>query len=196
VSDERADVEVRARAAADEQRWSEALTFAIRGYGEEVLGYLVAMTRNETDANDAFSLFAEDLWKGLPRFRWECTLRTWAYGLARHALARIRRDPHRKRAVPMSDAHLAGLVEEMRSRTQTFLRTETRDKVAKLRAELDPDDQTLLILRLNRKLAWRDIALVLDPDTTAADVEKRAAALRKRFERLKTDLKARAGTSG
>ena len=192
MSDERGDIEVRTRAAANEQRWSDAVTFAIRGYGEEILGYLVAMTRSETDANDAFSLFAEDLWKGLPRFRWECTLRTWAYGLARHALARIRRDPHRKRAVPLSDAHLAGLVEEMRSRTQTFLRTETRDKVAKLRAEMDPDDQSLLILRLNRKLAWRDIALVLDPDTKAADVEKRAASLRKRFERLKIELKERA----
>jgi RNA polymerase sigma-70 factor (ECF subfamily) len=195
VSDEdRADVEARTRAAANEQRWSEAVTFAVRGYGEEILGYLVAMTRNEADANDAFSLFAEDLWKGLPRFRWECTLRTWAYGLARHALARIRRDPHRKRAVPLSDAHLAHLVEELRSRTQTFLRTETRDKIAKLRAELDPDDQTLLILRLNRKLAWRDIAIVLDPDS-ADDAEKRAAALRKRFERLKTELKERAAQS-
>jgi RNA polymerase sigma-70 factor (ECF subfamily) len=193
VSDEdRADVEARTRAAVRVEQWSEAVTFAIRGYGEEVLGYLVAMTRSETDANDAFSLFAEDLWRGLPKFRWECTLRTWAYGLARHALARIRRDPHRKRAVPLGDVHLASLVDELRSRTQTFLRTETRDKVAKLRAELEPDDQTLLILRLNRKLAWRDIALVLDPETPPADAEKRAAALRKRFERLKIDLKARA----
>lgn len=194
MDSDRADVEARARAAAKAEAWSEAVTFAIRGYGEEILGYLVAMTRSETDANDAFSLFAEDVWRGMPKFRWECTLRTWTYGLARHALARIRRDPHRRRAVPLSDTHLATLVGEMRTRTQTFLRTETRDKIAKLRAELDPDDQTLLILRLNRKLAWRDIALVLDPDTKAADVEKRAASLRKRFERLKTELKERASS--
>jgi RNA polymerase sigma-70 factor (ECF subfamily) len=196
VSDEeRAAVEARIRAAADAARWSDAATAALTGYGDELLGYLVAMTRSETDAGDAFSLFAEDLWKGLPKFRWECTLRTWAYGLARHALARIRRDPHRRRALPLTEARVEALVEEVRSRTATFLRTETKDKIAKLRAELEPDDQTLLILRINRGLAWRDIARVLLPDgddAKPAALEKHAAALRKRFERLKTDLKARA----
>jgi RNA polymerase sigma-70 factor, ECF subfamily len=196
VSDEdRAAVEARTRAATDAERWADAATAAITGYGEEILGYLVAMTRNETDAADAFSLFAEDLWKGLRKFRWECTLRTWAYGLARHALARVRRDPHRRRAVALDDDALDALVATLRSRTATFLRTETRDKIAKLRATLEPDDQTLLILRINRGLGWRDIARVLSPDgdaATPAALDKLSAALRKRFERLKADLKARA----
>ena len=195
MCDERGAVEARIRAAADAQRWADAVTAAIAAYGDELLGYLVGVTRSQTDAADAFSILAEDLWKGLPKFRWECTLRTWAYGLARHALARIKRDPHRKRARPLDDAQVEALVEQVRSRTATFLRTETRDRIAKLRAALDPDDQTLLILRVNRGLAWRDIARVLLPDgeePTAAALDKRAAALRKRFERLKTDLKARA----
>ena len=163
MSDDRAALEERIKAAADGGQWTDAATAALTGYGEEILGYLVAITRSETDASDAFSLFAEDLWKGLPKFRWECTFRTWAYGLARHAFARIKRDPHRRRAVPLGDSHVDALVEQVRSRTATFLRTETKDKVAKLRAALDPDDQTLLILRINRGLAWRDIARVLAP---------------------------------
>jgi RNA polymerase sigma-70 factor (ECF subfamily) len=194
-TDERAAVEARIRAAADAARWSDAATAALRGYGEELLGYLVAITRDETDARDAFSRLAEDLWRGLPGFRWESSFRTWAYGLARHALARVKRDPHRKRAVPLDDSGVEALVAQVRSRTATFLRTETRDKIARLRAALDPDDQTLLILRINRGLAWRDIARVLTPDgdaTTPAALDKRAAALRKRFERLKTELKERA----
>lgn len=198
MSDEdRAALEARTRAATDAERWSDAATTAIVGYGEEILGYLVAMTRNETEAADAFSLFAEDLWKGLRKFRWECTLRTWAYGLARHALARVRRDPHRRRAVPLDDSTVEALVAKVRSRTSTFLRTETRDKIAKLRAALEPDDQTLLILRINRGLPWRDIARVLAPDgdtATPAALDKLAASLRKRFERLKSDLKERAAS--
>ena len=197
--DDRAAVEARTRAACDAEHWTDAATSAIQGYGEEILGYLVAMTRNETDAADAFSLFAEDLWKGVRKFRWECTLRTWAYGLARHALARVRRDPHRRRAVHLDDAAAEALVATLRSRTATFLRTETRDKVAKLRASLEPDDQTLLILRINRGLAWRDIARVLSPDgesATPAALDKLAASLRKRFERLKTELKDRARDDG
>ncbi|HTJ47637.1 MAG TPA: sigma-70 family RNA polymerase sigma factor [Kofleriaceae bacterium] len=195
MSEDRAAVEAQIKATADAAQWADAVTAALTAYGEEILGYLVAITRSETDASDAFSIFAEDLWKGLPKFRWECTLRTWAYGLARHAFARIKRDPHRRRAVPLGDAHVDGLVEQMRSRTATFLRTETKDKVAKLRASLDPDDQTLLILRINRGLAWRDIARVLAPSADA-DLDKVAAALRKRFERLKTELKTKARAAG
>jgi RNA polymerase sigma-70 factor (ECF subfamily) len=193
ASDDRTALEARIRSAADAARWSDAATVALGGYGEEVLGYLVAVTRNETDARDAFSIFAESLWRGLPGFRWECAFRTWAYGLARNALARIKRDPHRRRAVPLEDAHVEALVEKLRSRTSTFLRTETKDKIARLRAALAPDDQTLLILRINRGLAWRDIARVLAPDgATGAVLDRQAASLRKRFERLKTDLKERA----
>jgi len=198
VTDEREVAETRIREAAGAGRWADAATAALRAYGDELLGYLVAVTRNETDAADAFSLFTEDLWRGLPRFRWECTFRTWAYGLARHALARVRRDPHRRRAVPLDDGHVAALVADLRSRTATFLRTETKDKVARIRAELDPDDQTLLILRLNRGLAWRDIARVMSPEDVEPDraaLDRLAAALRKRFERLKADLKSRARTA-
>lgn len=193
--DDRAAAEATIREAAEAGRWADAATAALRAYGDELLGYLVAVTRNETDAGDAFSHLTEDMWKGLPGFRWACSFRTWIYGLARHALSRVRRDPHRRRAVPLADAHVAALIDELRSRTATFLRTETRDKIARLRAELDPDDQTLLILRINRRLPWRDIARVMSPDAaeaSPADLDRRTAALRKRFERLKADLKARA----
>ena len=195
MSDDRAAVEARIRAATDSARWGDATTAALTGYGDELLGYLVAVTRNETDATDAFSIFAESLWRGLATFRWDCSFRTWAYGLARNALARLKRDPHRRRAVVLDDSHVEALVEQLRSRTATFLRTETKDKIARLRAELAPDDQTLLILRINRGLAWRDIARVLAPDgdaATPAALDKHAAALRKRFERLKTEIKQRA----
>jgi RNA polymerase sigma-70 factor (ECF subfamily) len=195
VTDDRTELEARIRAAATAARWSDAITVALQGYGDELLGYLVAVLRNETDAGDAFAILAEDAWRGLPRFRWECTFRTWAYGLARHAMGRIRRDPHRRRAAPLEDAPLSALIEQVRSRTATFLRTETKDKIAELRAQLDPDDQSLLILRLNRGLPWRDIARVLAPeggDTSNAALDRQSAALRKRFERLKTELKERA----
>ena len=33
------------------------MTVAVRGYGPEILGYLVAVADRETDATEAFSLF-------------------------------------------------------------------------------------------------------------------------------------------
>jgi RNA polymerase sigma-70 factor (ECF subfamily) len=81
----------------------------------------------------------------------------------------------------------------VRSRTAEYLRSETKDKVDAIRAKLAPDDQSLLVLRVNRGLGWNDIARALaEPDEVLADKElvRRAAALRKRFQRLKDELRA------
>jgi RNA polymerase sigma-70 factor (ECF subfamily) len=55
-----------------------------------------------------------------------------------------------------------------------------------LREQLDPEEHELLLLRLDRGLAWKDIARILGGDD---DVDARASALRKRFERAKQRLK-------
>ena len=179
------------RAACDAKDLSAAITEALRAYGSELHGYLIAVTRDDVVASEVFSMAVEDLWKGLSTFRWDCTFRTWSYTVTRHALLRYRRDPFRRRAVA-EDALLGDLVAEARSRTQTFLRTETKDKLAEVRASLDPDDQTLLILRINRGLAWREIARVMATDEDPApDVDRYAATLRKRFDRLKDELRKR-----
>ncbi|APR79030.1 RNA polymerase, sigma-24 subunit, ECF subfamily protein [Minicystis rosea] len=194
MSDERDAFEATIRAHCAAARWSEATTDTIERYGDEVLGYLVAMTRSEVDAGDAFSLACEELWQSLPRFRWESSLRSFIYTIARQALGHVRRDPYRRRAVGISDAGISDVAAQVRSRTATFLRTETRDAITALRAELDPDDQTLLILRVSRGLPWREIARVLagDEEVSDAALNRSSAALRKRFERLKSELRERA----
>ena len=194
MSEQRAAVEARIRAAATATNWRAAAAGVLEGYGDEILGYLVAVMRSETDAEDAFSMFCESVCTALPQFRWECTVRTWAYSLARNAAYGVRRDPHRRRVVPLADHHLEEIAAQLRTRTSSYLRTEMRDKIAKLRASLDPDDQTLLILRLSRGLTWREIARVLaaDGSSTDAALDKLTASLRKRFERLKAEIKERA----
>lgn len=181
-------IEADLRAAATAQRYHETATLALARYGDELLGYIAAMTRDQTRADDAFSLMLENLWKGLPGFRWECSFRTWSYRIARNAVYRITRD--HKPVVSLDDTpELAELATPFRTRTATYLRTESRDRLAELRAALDPDDQTLLILRINRKLAWPDIARALEDTDDAAAIARRAAALRKRFQRLKDELR-------
>src|SRR5262245_39081811 len=80
-----------------------AATAAVRGYGPEVLGFIAALLDAEADAHDAFGAFCEDLWRGLPGFRWQCSFRTWAYTLARHAAQRVGEARRRRaRDVPAS----------------------------------------------------------------------------------------------
>lgn len=189
------DPEAPIRASCAAGDWAAAARRILDLYGRELLEYLVAIARSEADGADAFSQFTEDLWRGLPKFRWQASARTWCYTLARHALARLRRDPHRRpgRAVALDDApELARAAEQLRTHTLTYLRTAVKDRVAALRDELSPEDQAVLILRIDRKLEWRDVARALaDEDDALDDAElaRRSAALRKRFERIKNDLK-------
>jgi RNA polymerase sigma-70 factor (ECF subfamily) len=194
MDEQREGLEGQIRGYCDAQQWGPAATAALRGYGPEVLGYLSAMCRTETDAAEVFSSFCEDMWKGLPRFRWQSSFRTWAYTLARHALYRLGRDPQRRRernmALPDSPEVLE-LAEQVRTTTMIHLRTEIKNKFTALREQLEPDDRTLLILRVDRKLAWNEIAAIMaDADEPTPEQLKRGAAtLRKRFERAKERLR-------
>jgi RNA polymerase sigma-70 factor (ECF subfamily) len=77
--------------------------------------------------------------------------------------------------------------------TQTFRRPEVKEALDAIRGDLGPEDQTLLILRVDRRLTWREIARVMSPAETSSDeaITKRAVTLRKRFDRLKQELAAR-----
>ena len=189
-------MELQVADALSRGRFDEAASAGLRGYGPEILGFLIALGPNT--AEDAFSQFCEDLWRGLPAFRAEASFRTWAYTLARHAVVRVRRDPWSRRASPLSDlGPISGIAEELRSSTASFLATQLRDRVAQLRDQLEEDDRALLVLRIDRQMAWNDIARVMvGTDAPEAEVQKRSAALRKRFERLKVEIRERAEREG
>jgi RNA polymerase sigma-70 factor (ECF subfamily) len=180
---ERARLEAEIRQRFDAGDLHGAATIAIEGYGPEIYGYLIAVMRDEDGAGEVFAEMSADLWKDFPRFRWECSLRTWAYTLARHRLMAYEQHPSRRprRNLALSqNPEIDQLAANVRSRTVSFLRTQVKQGVAKLRERLEPDDQTLLILRIDRSLSWREVAQIMD---------MAEPALRKRFERLKVRLR-------
>jgi RNA polymerase sigma-70 factor (ECF subfamily) len=179
--------------ALDRGDHAGAATVALREYGPQLLGYLCSVLRSEADAGEVFSMFSEDLWRGLPGFRRECPLRVWCYRLAWHAAARFLRDPYRGRGQRLETNELSRLVQEVRS--SVFLgRDQARQATLdRLRAALSPDERALLVLRLDRGLAWGEVALVL-AEERGQPVDE--AALRKRFERLKEKLAQRARDEG
>src|SRR5687768_10505032 len=83
--------------AGDERR---AATLALRAYGSEVLSFVVVMVKDGDAAEDVFSMFCEDVWRGLPGFRWESSLRTWLYAVARRAALRHLQHGYEKRRRP------------------------------------------------------------------------------------------------
>lgn len=164
----------------------------LREHGPEIFGWMLATLATETEAADAYSLFSEDLWRSLGRHAGRCSMRTWCYMLARHAVARVieQRGRGPGREVPLSDAPADWIIAPARDSTAGYLRTDAKRGVRALREQLEPDDQTLLVLRVDKDLGWRDIALVmLGPDTDESELARHAAALRKRFERVKERLR-------
>jgi RNA polymerase sigma-70 factor (ECF subfamily) len=184
------ELDARTRALIERGELERATERVLRAYGGELARWLCSILPVEADAQEAFSRMSEELWKSLPRFDGRCSVRTWCYMLARHAASRVRANPRNDRELlvsqipsiqhAMTDAWSTSLVEAKR----------VRDVYAEIRSTLDDDDQTLLALRVDRDLSWREIAIVLLGEDAAADeVDKKAASLRKQFERVKERLK-------
>jgi RNA polymerase sigma-70 factor (ECF subfamily) len=182
-------------------QWSEAVTLGLARYGPEIFGFLLATTHAEDVADEVFARFSLDLWQGISGFRWQSSFRTWAYALARHAALRVLRNPHRRREVGWSDTAVREPVLTLRSETAPFLKSEIKTRATRLREQLPDQEQVLLILRVDKGLSWDEIAQILspEPEASASDQReraRRAAALRKRFERIKDTLRDLARAEG
>jgi RNA polymerase sigma-70 factor, ECF subfamily len=178
----------------------KAATQLMEAYGSEIYGFLVNLMSSETAASDVFSQFAEDLWAGLPNFKFKSSARTWLYVLARHAGARYRRTPWNKKDRRGGDSRIQSLADVARSRTQPWQRTEIKDKFSALRESLEPDDRILLTLRVDRDLPWDEVARVMldegSDDASPETLKRECDRLRKRFQLLKNELRKRAEESG
>jgi RNA polymerase sigma-70 factor (ECF subfamily) len=172
---------------SDEDRATEV----IRAQGPAVHRYLRSMLRDDDDADDAFSIFAEWVWESVGRFRGESSVKTWAFGIAWNAARRVRSDAWKQRRERFKTGASSVVAQEVRS-SASLQRDQVANRLGELRAELSQEDQNLLVLRVDQRLEWDEIATVL----AAGGEEVQSAALRKRFERLKERIAALAKKRG
>ena len=185
------------RAAHAAGNLEEAVRLGLERYQVEVYSFLCARLRSEADAHDVFAQVGEDLWKGIAGFAWRSSFRTWLYTLARNAAVRFERTPANQARRHARVSEVAEPVAVDRSRTRPYLRTDIKDRFAALRAALDPDDQTLLILRVDRNLSWEEVARILhDGDPDDAELKRLASNLRQRFRQLKQRIQEQARAEG
>src|SRR5690606_2998136 len=191
------ELELRRRCDAGDHDGAAAL--AVRAYGPEVLGFLVAMHDVEADAADVLAATCEQIWRHLPAFGWRSSLRTWIYVVARSQSARFRRGAaRRRRRFDALDDHPSALAAAavVRTGTPLALRTGPSSLVA-LRDALAPADRELLVLRVDRGLAWLDLARVtLGESVDDAALAREAARLRKRYQILRERLLAEGRARG
>jgi RNA polymerase sigma-70 factor (ECF subfamily) len=194
-------VEREVRALTERGKRDAAATMAVRSYGPELFGFLLAFHRSRGDASDCFSELCEILWRKLPDFTWEHTLRSWAYAIARNVSRTHKRNAVRRlnREAPGGESTIEGVAQAIRTETLSYLQTEKRSRLQALRDELPEEDRILLILRVDRRLEWVEIARVLAADDGLVDAEslkREAARLRKRFQLVKERLRDMAKREG
>ena len=183
------------REACSRGHTATAVTLLLERYGPELLGYLSALFRDKRQAREAYCLLAEDLWRGLPGFEWRCSARVWAYTLARHARARYLKAERRHVAAEQALRDLpwlGQLLERTRSSTPLHLRSEIRNQFREISGQLSDEDQTLIMLRVDRRLSWRELAVVLgevEGEPSPAEMARATARLRQRFVTVKEKLR-------
>jgi RNA polymerase sigma-70 factor (ECF subfamily) len=131
--------------------------------------------------------------EGAPWVAWRSSFRTWLYTLARHASVDFRRGELRRqrRAASLSElGDLSALAQQVRTETRSYLLSERRDRFAELRRTLPEEDQELLILRVDRGLAWDELARIHlgQEEPSPQEIKRESQRLRKRFQLLKEKL--------
>lgn len=189
------------REAHERRDFDRAITLAIEAYGHEIFSFLVSRLRAQSDAEEAFSMFTESLCHAMPAFEFRCSVRAYLYTLGRNSANRWATEPNNRRArnLSMSAHHSASaMIEQLRDDTQTIKRTDTKNRIRALRERLALEDQTLLILYVDRALPWNEIACVMNDAQalTGEQLVRESARLRKRFERVKAELRELAIAEG
>ncbi|MDB4972426.1 MAG: DNA-directed polymerase sigma-70 factor [Myxococcaceae bacterium] len=200
MEDPLAQEEWEIRTALDLGDLHRAAHLIVARYGQDVLGFLIARLRSTEEGREVFAVFSEDLWRGLGGFAFRCSVRCWVYTVARnaanrHALSKARRP---SRNLPLSQ-HPSALLHAatQASSTALALRSDTKRRVRALRERLSLEDQTLLMLHVDRGLAWRELAQVMHGGTLSdAALERETVRVRKRFERIKARLRRLACADG
>jgi RNA polymerase sigma-70 factor, ECF subfamily len=168
-----------------------ALEEVWKAYRTEMFRFLVGVLHDEDAAHEVFGAFSEEVWKGLPGFRWESSFRTWGYRLLKASWSHYLRSPKRR-----EQAVSASLMPEQaapnRSVTNPWVRTDVKQEFIALRQQLDPTDQVILMLRIDRKMEWMEIARIMeegDEPASEAALQRKSAALRQRFQGIKERLR-------
>ncbi len=178
----------RVKALVDNGDLRSATQMALVHVGPRVRRHLEQALREAASVDEAFSRFSEKLWTGLRRYRCDAPLVRWALRVAASAARDLQRDGWRRRRAPLPPE------EDLPASPPPGAERQERDEeiLDRLRSGLSPRDRSLLALRLERRLPWREIALLLSSGGEALSAE----AARKRFERLRARLSSLARRTG
>jgi RNA polymerase sigma-70 factor (ECF subfamily) len=180
------DAEVHELFLAGRER--EAADLLLTRLSPELRPFLHRLLGEVALADEALSNTCERLWRGLPKFRWECSLRSWSYIVARREASRCR--AIHARAGAQQTTLSAAVAMPAHPATNRTVSTTKRSLLEDLRASLSDEDRDLIVLRVERGLAWKEVAAsFLDDDEPSPEaIQREAARLRQRYRSIREGL--------
>jgi len=170
--------------------FDRAAAIAIKRYGSELQGWLANSVRDQTAAREIYSACLEQFWKALPQFRFEASIRTLFYRIARNATYRY--FCGRQREDWVFDSQLVIRPVHDRSETRPWFRTDVKHKLRDICERLTIKQRMVLTLRVEKQMSWTDIARVMNQGEAWLNddtLRREAATLRQQFRRLKHELR-------
>lgn len=160
-------------------------------YGHELIGYFRARTFDVARSEDVYQQWCLRVWRYLGSFRGDSTIRTWLYCLARSCLRQYANTSHQNDSIDQNQLEQMP-AKLLRTQTSLWRKTESKNKLWEVCKSLSDEEQELLLLRVMRRMSWADIAFIVNEDKDLDDetLKREAAALRKRYSRLKEHLKS------
>jgi RNA polymerase sigma-70 factor (ECF subfamily) len=186
---QRRAVEDQVRALHQRGEYERAAIEVLQFYRDQLIGWLIVRTDCVQRASDVYSEFLLRFWTQWRGFRWESSFRTWAFTILRRACWDARREARDLTSLPSELSQLFAVSEE---RLSTYKLSEVERNMRLLSEEiLDEEERDILTLRVGQAMSWSEVALVLaDGDQLDSDaLQRRAASLRQRFKRIKTNLR-------
>ena len=186
---ERVELHVRALLTAGDDAGAAAT--ALRYHGAEVFGFLLGVLDEYLNARHAYAGICERVRREIGPSGWRCSLRTWMYAVARAELRRyvtpIDETPGRGAPELATVPEPGALPNPI---TTLLCQVNGMDAaIGALRQRLSPDDRVLLVLQVDRRLDFPDLALVeLGDDASPAEIGREIPRLRKRLQSIRTAL--------
>lgn len=178
----------------DHGRRALAMQRLLEAYGAELKGVIRGKLREEHAVREAFQMACEGMWRSWPYFKWKSSCRVWARSICSKTAVDYLRSPHRRieRNLSLSDVEdRSCLVDRQYVSTADYQRTENKCRLRMLIDQLDPQDRTMLKLRVYQRMSWKDVARALEGELTGErELTKATNRLRKRFQAVTQRLKA------
>jgi DNA-directed RNA polymerase specialized sigma24 family protein len=165
------------RASLREGDTPGAVRAALDVYGPEIFGFLCGVLVDPDSAARLYADVVQRITTEVEEFQWRCSLRTWMYWIARREL-----QDRRHRGVsnrPPSTEQPPPVATESRRLIGTVA----------LRGRLKEEDREILILRVDRRFGWRELAITgLGDGAAAPDVARESLRLRDRVDAIVREI--------